>query len=466
MNDEGKVPGKKWLGLLAVGFIGIALVVIAWAVQLADAKAKEDAAQKEVQKRLAALRQAGQPISFQDLAARYPDPPPEHDAELLLKPAAMALVQPKDSDNLPYFGGGWPSIDAPFNQQLLTALRAILETNKTALELVPDDELKPAWIGCGFANGFTNQPKTSLSSISCLSRLLCLDAVFKGVTGDSSGAAKSLEKSLLIGRIYKNDIILHGLLRAIMCKRACESLNQILNRAEMPDSDLKKISDLFPLVDSGFAKELFINERGFNLSEVKKLRAAANQVASQHPSLSKNIYRDQDLLEYLEIANSNLAAMNWPLSNAIPKLVELENLQNAREDQIIEANRRSRLFRSFFGQRISLVSLLGKPKASHLLAEETETIAFEKAAVTAIAIERYRRAHAGRLPEDLSALVPEYLVSVPKDPFDDHDLRFKKLERGYAVYSVGPDFTDDQGEPEPKDAENPIHYDVVFSVTR
>ena len=114
MRDDRKTLGRKWLGILAVCFVVVALAVIAFAARRADSNTRDAAAQKEVQERLASLRLANQPISFQDLAARYPDPPPEHDAELLLQPTLAAFVKPK-GENLPYFGSQWPASDAPID---------------------------------------------------------------------------------------------------------------------------------------------------------------------------------------------------------------------------------------------------------------------------------------------------------------------------------------------------------------
>jgi hypothetical protein len=85
---------------------------------------------------------------------------------------------------------------------------------------------------------------------------------------------------------------------------------------------------------------------------------------------------------------------------------------------------------------------------------------------TALAIERWRLAHNGGAPHSLAALVPDFLSAIPKDPFDEQPLRYKKLARGYVVYSIGPDFTDDGGKEKPLDVKNSDHYDITFSVER
>jgi hypothetical protein len=67
----------------------------------------------------------------------------------------------------------------------------------------------------------------------------------------------------------------------------------------------------------------------------------------------------------------------------------------------------------------------------------------------ALAIERYRLT-TGHLPDKFtdSALV---------DPFDGQPLRYKKLAKGYVVYSIGEDGKDDGGD-EKKD--------ITFTVER
>ncbi len=91
--------------------------------------------------------------------------------------------------------------------------------------------------------------------------------------------------------------------------------------------------------------------------------------------------------------------------------------------------------------------------------------ALREAALTAVAIERHRLAHGGKLPETLSELVPAGLPEIPRDPFDGQPLRFRRLEQGYVVYSVGSDRTDDGGKEKPKKSVSGP-FDVTFTVRR
>jgi hypothetical protein len=64
--------------------------------------------------------------------------------------------------------------------------------------------------------------------------------------------------------------------------------------------------------------------------------------------------------------------------------------------------------------------------------------------VVMVAIERYRRAKK-RWPDMLTDLVPAYLSNVPLDPFDGAPIRYRPLNDGVAIYSVGLDGNDDGG---------------------
>jgi hypothetical protein len=65
-----------------------------------------------------------------------------------------------------------------------------------------------------------------------------------------------------------------------------------------------------------------------------------------------------------------------------------------------------------------------------------------------VATEKYQLHH-GRLPARLEDLAPEFIPSVPTDPFDGKPMKMKRTKRGLVVYSVGPDGIDNGGTPIP-----------------
>jgi hypothetical protein len=79
-----------------------------------------------------------------------------------------------------------------------------------------------------------------------------------------------------------------------------------------------------------------------------------------------------------------------------------------------------------------------------LFDQVTETHAFQRVTMTALALRLYRKEN-GRCPENLQQLVPKYLPSVLIDPYDGKPLRYRKLQKGFKVWSVGGNCKDDGG---------------------
>jgi len=65
--------------------------------------------------------------------------------------------------------------------------------------------------------------------------------------------------------------------------------------------------------------------------------------------------------------------------------------------------------------------------------------------VTAIALERFRM-KTGQYPNDLNAMIPNFLIELPKDWIDAQPLRYSSKDgEDYLLYSIGSDFKDDGG---------------------
>jgi hypothetical protein len=73
------------------------------------------------------------------------------------------------------------------------------------------------------------------------------------------------------------------------------------------------------------------------------------------------------------------------------------------------------------------------------------SLAFFRCVPAVFAAERYRIA-TGQFPASIAALVPDYLPSVPIDPYDGEPIRMVLSDEGLAAYSVGENTTDDGGQ--------------------
>jgi hypothetical protein len=92
-------------------------------------------------------------------------------------------------------------------------------------------------------------------------------------------------------------------------------------------------------------------------------------------------------------------------------------------------------------------------------------IAMLRSAQTALAVERYR-ADNGELPTDVTQLMPKYFTAPIEDPFDGQPLRYKRLTKGYQVYSVYADLEDNGGRQAEHGDNGESNGDWVFEVRR
>lgn len=74
--------------------------------------------------------------------------------------------------------------------------------------------------------------------------------------------------------------------------------------------------------------------------------------------------------------------------------------------------------------------------------------------IVSLAAERYRRDKKA-WPERIGVLCPQYLAVVPVDPFDGQALRYRRVEDGILIYSVGADIADDGGHLDPEHRDVP-----------
>jgi hypothetical protein len=467
MKDKSRTILRALFCFVLSGVVVIAISLgVLWLKMLHD----DRVAHVEIQKRLEAIRNAGQPLTAQDLANLYPDPPPEHDAVLLLKPALAALVVPKDSTNLPFFGGDdLLKGTAPLEKPVLGEMQAWVNKNQKAFDSVPLEQLRSAWIGCSYTNGFTNLVYAPISKINPLVKLFCMDATMQAEFQHPKEAAQSLQKALAIGNTWRNDFPIHGMSRLAAQDWVSSALERILNRTVIANSDLVSISASLTATNLGATKEFELNERCMGLFHASQFESLADQEAGHSFTpvrfllksyQARTIYRDQDLLNYLESDERSIAVLDLPLSNAIPTIM--------KQKQDLETSWKSERFNFlniFKRERFSFLKAI-EPQSKTSFLSEADIIAQVRVTRTALAVERWRLAYNGNVPKALAELVPDFLSSVPNDPFDERPLRYKKLAHGYVVYSIGPDFTDDGGKEKAADAKESDHYDITFTVER
>jgi hypothetical protein len=457
-GEDGTGNRKRMLAAAAL----IALVLPVAIVVMARLASRR--AEATIKKQIDAIRAAGEPVTAEDLARLYPDPPPEHDALRLLQPSMDKVQIPMVVSNLPVIGDVFPLRGMPFTEATKADLNTFLGQNAKALAAFPEAGLDGAWFGNGFPASLTNGSAFRVSQALNLGKVLCLQALSEAEAGRGSKAAQALTRSLDVARALHSGIFIHHLARRVAEDRICTTLEEVVNRVQLSDADLLAIQSSFTNNSPGGLHQAYINLRCFHIRMMDACRKSPElailpasrtvtwqeRIISWGMRISGKVYRDSDYLLLLDLNRERIKAMTLPPRERFARLVQLIP---TRSDQM----RRSVAFRNVDGP--------GNTYHERAVWDE-QIVTRMRVASVALAVERWRLAHEGRLPDSLAQLVPGFLPAIPTDPFDGQPLRYRKLVRGYVVYSVGPNFTDDGGLEKPANATESTPYDITFTVGR
>jgi hypothetical protein len=341
-------------------------------------------------------------------------------------------------------------------------MKAILNDNQNALDAIPWDKLTNAWVGSGFTLGFSNMEANPVYPDDELARMLCLKAILEVEDGNGTNATDNLRRALALFRTIQPARLMHLYRRRRGEALLCAALERVINRAEISSDDLAALERVLSDDQPEGLRETLLSFRCQNIWHMNSIRS--DPISAVYPpnnfgnapvrtqfigtllNLSGKIYSDTDFTEMLEARSAQIAALKLPLKRCF---AEFDRIHQEAEE----------------GRHPSFASVgLGAARdMSRTLRLDAETRAKLQVTRVALEIERWRLAHGGRAPDSLAELVPDFAPSMPLDPFDNNPLRYKKLARGFLVYSIGADFTDDGGKERKADE---AHYDITFRVER
>ena len=416
----------------------------------------------KLQARIDAIRAAGYPVTCIELDQWYKIPPDAENAAYTIE-EAFSFYKTWDKEksrSLPLIGSAeLPPRTEPLPAEMKTLVAEYISDNNEALELFHkaagiEHCRYPIDLSAGFATLVPN-----LSEMRNAVRLLELEAVLHAENGDGPAATLSAISSFGIARsLAKEPVTISQLVRSGCQNIAISTVEQVVNRTELTDEQLieliERVRESERLSDISRA---FVGERCVGIAFIRDPEGiypglmGGNIPVLVRPVLA--LYKsvgmaEADAIIYLDLMDGYMKSTRLPLH-------ERQKAVDAVSAKI---------------QSISKVHVLLHeiiPALSRVTTLELRTIAHLRTADAALAVQRYRLA-AGKLPDKLANLVPTYLQSVPKDPFDGNELRYKKLETGFVVYSIGEDLSDEGGKEKPprKIKGEPPKWDVTFIVER
>jgi hypothetical protein len=402
--------------------------------------------------RVLAIRQKGYPASLRELDAWYTQIPESQNAATVL---TKAFSQPGLADNSSTLAVLSDKSLMPSRGQLLddeakAELNAVLATNQALLDLLHSaatltNSRYPADLTQGFQTLLPHLAKVKGSV-----QLLTAEALLEASNGDIEKALGALRAAGSVAdSLAEEPLLISQLVRIAGWGIISKRTELILNGATLSDGQLSVLQALFRDAErpNAMARGL-AGERASGLGvfmgsqDQLNLFGAANSPPAlkdrMRASLFFGLLKSTGLLHkdkafYLDVMATNVAAAEAPFP---------ERLMLARQANAAALSPPNKLL---------IFSRMLLPALGKAIQRDGEHAARIRTTQTAIAIERFRRAHSGNLPGDLSDLVPTYIALLPRDPFDGQPLRFKRLASGYVVYSVGSDLRDDGGsEGDPK----------------
>ena len=434
----------------------------------------------------AQARQRGEPVTLDDLAAAYgPVPDAENAAlpfiELWKKRDPerwTALLEgqttvPEDKpitypEGLPYLGrkAKTPERGGPLDPQSKAVAQEYLKAQADHLAAVRAALQRPR---CRFPLRFKDGSNLLLPHLAELKReaqVFRIEALLATEQGETDQSMASLEQIIRVGQLLKDEPLLISQLVRLSCLSiAVGGMEPLLARQPLTAPQLDRLRGLCEQAKiEGGLRWALLGERSLGLHFFE---SAGNPVGlgqqggpgNENGAETANLSATLGFMKVTGLQASDRRLM-WETFDAAIALAENQTPVGLRGvedlDQSVQKQARS------FPPKIISGLVLPSCAKSHLKFSAFE--ARRRAALTALATERYRLTH-GDLPLELGKLVPDFLPAIPADPFVDHSLRYVRLPKGYVVYSVGIDRQDDGGKERPAKGSSKSH-DETFTVAR
>jgi hypothetical protein len=298
---------------------------------------------------------------------------------------------------------------------------------------------------CQYPIKFSQDPQQLIPDLTTVRQaafLLSLEAYWHLDNGDPSQATRSVETALALANSFPASTVMNRLVQVSMRALAMQTLERILNQISLTEHDLLSLSETIHAfeTDKGL-RQTFIGERCFGLY------CLDHQILGRMTSLAKAVgVLQPQAMKYIDM---------------MQEFIDITNQPEHKQKQLCMAIESTIAKRGMFAQTLA-------PAFTRTFELENRCLANCRVARTALALERYYLAQ-GQPAESIDVLVPEYLDDVPKDPFDGQALRFRRLDQGFVVYSIGEDLSDDGGkelDKEERRKNRDLPWDVTFVVKR
>ncbi len=416
-------------------------------------------AYRDLNRRMAELEQAGYPLTLAELGESHSiDPAFDNGADYYLA-AFSHYSEPNDAarEILPWVGkADKPARTEPMDPALLQAIEAFLGENEKALSLLHEAvALDYARYPMDFSQGF-DMLTPWLKEMRRCAFLLSLEGLAACGQDDPNRAIETVHATLALAKSQDCPVLVNRLVQIAIRAMAYNNTEQVVNRVTLTDEQLQALSGwVDAYVNPDGYRQALIGERCFGLQMFRTPGHVSPDMGGGGflsvvlvPLKILGLY-DRDMLSYVNLMQDYIDALDLPQGERLAAYQAVEE-------------------RFSSGKGLGLLTRIIMPALMRTYQLETRCDAHRSVTRTALAAERFRLTQ-GRLPKTLDELVPAYLDVVPTDPFDGQPLRYRLLEKGFLVYSIGEDNSDDGGAERDRDNRHPdgsLKWDINFYVER
>ena len=386
-----------------------------------------------VETMFARIRAAGEPLTQGELQALLPAIPPERNATQLWLDgfAVNDQVDMTRFGKLPFVGSWQRHRLAPGTEWTELALaEEFLAGRVEALKLFHEAaELGGAARLVALQDRRNWRMNFDTAAPRRAAQALMVEAHVHAHKGQVGRTVTSLQAALAVGRACDGSPVrfTHQVKRAIDAVATDQLLLWLLPHVPFTDAQLAGFQSTLRAIDP--RREHLHALLGERVRAIRTLRNPALLVRRPQGIIQRaaiDLSGAASLPHYLETMSEAIAATKLPWAEALEKAKQIEK----RESPIPEYDRLGETLMPF----IELGFRTAASRAARI-----------RLADLALAVERYRLAN-GRLPKVIDDLTPDFIPSVPLDPYTDEPLHYRPTDDGFVIYSVDPDRKDD-GEP-------------------
>jgi len=457
MTRTSKIILRLLCGFAVCIAIAVAAFVV-WRVNLAH----------DVNAKLEAIRATGLPTNGKELNNYYPAVPDNENAALVMTQAFAFMANYPDERSNAVSKFVMPACSQPLTSEQKELLAGYVELNRVAIQTAMQGLLRPKCrypidMSPGFATLLPH-----LSHLKNLAQTISLEGMLAIEDNKPKEAIQSIGTILQLSKTLENEpLLISKLICFRMDKMAKLTLERCLNAGQLNEENLASLNQALqgwegtnrlvqamvgeqaaaiPLFHMNFAQ--FSRFAESEDADIRNIHDGPGAVPITFLMRTSGFFQ-RDLRFYLAVmeANINLSKISPPNNLAIT---------NVWNDAMTEIKRRH-----------LMMSGILLPALDRAYFKNAESIATIRVSRVALAVEQFRLLQ-HRLPLTLDELQILTSTETRTDPFDGLPLRYKRLEKGYVIYSVSSDGHDDGGREKPADwkSSDKTTYDITFIVER